>query len=127
MSASRAEVLEAERKGKRNDELLSTAGSILGSIFGGKRSRTSVLGKLGSAAGKRGRSDAAKERVEAQENKIQHIHHQLEQLEAELTDDVTSIDAKWMGVAKEITPMTVPLERTDVKVTQLALVWIPVP
>ena len=123
----RAEVLEAERKGKRNDELLSTAGSILGSIFGGKRSRTSVLGKLGSAAGKRGRSDAAKERVEAQENKIQQIHHQLEQLEAELTDDVTSIDAKWMGVAKEITPMTVPLERTDVKVTQLALVWIPVP
>ena len=120
-------MLEAERKGKRNDELLSTAGSILGSIFGGKRSRTSALGKLGSAAGKRGRSDAAKERVEAQENKIQQIHHELEQLEAELTDDVTSIDAKWMAVAKEITPMTVPLERTDVKVTQLALVWIPVP
>ncbi|HAP75949.1 MAG TPA: hypothetical protein DCR14_07695, partial [Acidimicrobiaceae bacterium] len=123
----RAEVLEAERKGKRNDELLSTAGSILGGIFGGRRSRTSVLGKLGSAAGKRGRSDAAEQRVQAAENKIQLLHQQMEELELDLTEEVTEIDMRWMAVAKDIVPMQVPLERTDVKVTQLSLVWIPVP
>jgi hypothetical protein len=31
-----------------------------------------------------------------------------------------------MAVAKDITSLQVPLERSDVKVTQLVLVWIPV-
>ena len=55
------------------------------------------------------------------------LHQQLEDLEAELTQEVTDIDAKWMATAKNITALKVGLERTDVKVTQLALVWIPVP
>lgn len=36
-------------------------------------------------------------------------------------------DAKWMAAAKNVTTVPVSLERTDVDVTQLALVWIPVP
>ena len=55
------------------------------------------------------------------------LHQQLEDLEAELTQEVTAIDAKWMAAAKNVTTSPVSLERTDVKVTQLALVWIPVP
>jgi hypothetical protein len=123
----RAEILEAEKKGKRNEELLSTAGSILGGLLGGRRSRGGMLGKLGGAAGRRGRSSAAGERLEAAENKLELLHEQLADVEAELAEDVTEIDARWMGVAKEITTMQVPLERSDVKVTQICLVWVPVP
>jgi len=39
---------------------------------------------------------------------------------------VTDIDAKWMAIAKNITTLPVTLEKSDVKVTQLALVWLPV-
>ena len=127
----RAEVLDTERKGRRSEELLSTAGSILGGLLGGRRSRGgllgSVLGKAGSAAGRRTRSATAGDRLEAAENKIEGLHHQLEDLETELTQEVTDIDMKWMTTAKNITALQVGLERTDVKVTQLALVWIPVP
>jgi Helicase HerA, central domain/Bacterial protein of unknown function (DUF853) len=127
----RAEVLDTERKGRRSEEMLSTAGSILGGLLGGRRSRGgmlgSIFGKAGSAAGRRTRTAAAGDRLEAAENKLEGLHRQLEELEGELTQEVTDIDAKWMSTAKNISTLQVGLERTDVKVVQLALVWIPVP
>ena len=127
----RAQVLDTQRKGRRSEEMLSTAGSILGGLLGGRRSRGgllgSMLGKAGSAAGRRTRTAAAGDRLDAAENKLEGLHQQLEDLETELTQEVTDIDAKWMTTAKNITALQVGLERTDVKVTQLALVWIPVP
>ena len=126
----RAEVLEAEYKGRRNQEVLSTAGSILDSVFGGRRSRGSVigsvLGKAGGAAGRRGRSDASEQRLDAAEHKIQLIQQELTNLEADLAQEVTEIDAQWMSAAAQVTTLNVPLERSDVRVTHLALVWIPV-
>ena len=126
----RADVLQAEQKGRRNDEIFSTAGSILGDLFGGRKSRGGMLGsvfrKTGSAAGKRGRTAASGERLDAAENKIQMLHQQMDDLEAELTQEVTDIDAKWMTIAKNITTLPVTLEKSDVNVTQLSLVWIPV-
>ncbi|HEX2783448.1 MAG TPA: helicase HerA-like domain-containing protein [Ilumatobacteraceae bacterium] len=127
----RAEVLTTERQGRRSEEILSTAGSILGGLLGGGRSRGgmlgSIFGKAGTAAGRRSRTAAAGDRVEAAHNKAEGLHQRLEDLEAELTQEVTAIDARWMAAAKNITTTPVSLERTDVKVTQLALVWIPVP
>ncbi len=126
----RADVLEAEQKGRRNDELFSTAGSILGDLFGGRKSRGGMLGSVfrttGSAAGKRGRTAASGERLDAVEDKIQLLHQQMEDLEGELTQEVTDIDAKWMTIAKNITTLPVTLEKSDVNVTQLSLVWVPV-
>ena len=130
-SEDRAEVLDTERKGRRSEEMLSTAGSILGGLLGGRRSRGgllgSILGKAGGAAGRRTRTAAAGDRLDAAENKLEGLHRQLEDLETELTQEVTDIDAKWMATAKNINTLQVGLERTDLKVTQLALVWIPVP
>jgi hypothetical protein len=123
----RADVLEEEKKGRRNEELLSTAGSILGGLLGGRRSRGGLLGKLGGAAGKRSRSNTAGKRLDAAENKIEGLQQQLADLEGDLADDVTEIDAKWAKAAAEVTTTPVQLERSDVKITQLALVWMPVP
>ena len=127
----RSEILTTEREGRRSEEMLSTAGSILGGLLGGRRSRGgllgSILGKAGSAAGRRSRTASAGDRVDAAHNKVEGLHRQLEDLEAELTQEVTEIDAKWMAAAKDISTLPVSLERTDVNVTQLALVWIPVP
>ncbi len=126
----RADVLEAEQKGRRNDEIFSTAGSILGDLFGGRKSRGGMLGsvirKTGSAAGKRGRTSAAGERLDAAEGKIQLLHQQMEDIEGELAQEVTDIDTKWMAIAKNITTLPITLEKSDVRVTQLSLVWVPV-
>jgi hypothetical protein len=122
----RADVLREEREGKRNEELLSTVGGVLGGIFGGRRSRGGVFGSLGRAAGKRGRSSAAGARLDAAEDKVESLSDQLIDLQGDLENEVTSIDVRWAALAKEIQPIEVPLEKGDVKVTQLVLAWIPV-
>ena len=126
----RADVLEEEAKGKRNSELLSTAGSFLGGLLGGKKSASKmiggVLGDAGTAARRRGSTSASDRRVDAAENKVARLSDQLADLEADAEADVTEIAARWNAAATAITPMTVGVERTDIKVIQLSLAWVPV-
>ena len=78
-------------------------------------------------AGQRTRSATASGRLGAAENKLEALHQQLQDTEAELAQEITDIDAKWTAAAADVASQPVSLERTDVKVTQLNLVWIPVP
>jgi hypothetical protein len=122
----RVDVLEEQSNSRRNSELLSTAGSILGGLLGGSRSRGGLLGSLGTAAGRRGTTRASEERLDAAENKVARLQASLHDLELELEQEVTEIDGRWMEQAKQIDTMPIPLEKTDVKVTQLVLAWLPV-
>ena len=123
-------MLAEEAAGKRNSELLSTAGSVLGGLLGGRKSRGgllgSVLGTAGTAAGRRGRSRASEERVDAAENKVAGLHAQLEDLEAELVAELTEIDRGGWRSPRRSRPRRFALERTDVKVTTLVVAWVPV-
>lgn len=121
----RAEVLREEREGKRNEEVLSTVGNVLGGIFGGRR-RGGVFGSLGKAATKRRQSSAAGARLDAAEDKVQSLSDQLIELQGDLENEVTEIDVRWAARAKEIETVRVPLEKSDVKITQLVLGWMPV-
>jgi hypothetical protein len=121
----RVDVLQAEAEGKRNDELLSTAGSILGDLLGG-RARSRTLRSLGTAAGRRGRTNAAHQRVEAAQGKVGRLQDDLNELEAELASELAEIDAKWQAVAERTSTLTVGLERTDVQVAGVVLAWMPV-
>jgi Helicase HerA, central domain len=126
----KAELLETQRSGRRNEEMLSTAGSILGGLLGGRTSRKGMLGSVfgtaGSAAGRRSRTAAAGDRLEAAENRLNELHRQLADLEAQAEAEVVAIDARWGAVAADVATVRVDLERTDVKVTQLLLAWVPV-
>ena len=122
----RADVLKEQRDGQRNEEVLSTVGTVLGGIFGGRRSRGGVFGSMGRAAGRRGRTAAAGERLDAAENKVNTLSEQIVQLEGDLDNELTAIDVRWAAAARDITTVNIGLERTDVKVTQLVLAWIPV-
>ena len=130
VAQDQADTLDAQAHSKRNEELLSTAGSILGGLFSGRKSRGgllgSVLGKAGTAAGRHSRTSAAGDRADAASTKASTLNDQLADLESELTQEVTDIDTKWSGFSKNVTTLAIPLERTDVQVTQLTLAWIPV-
>ncbi len=126
----RAAVAAEEAKGKKSSEFFSTAGSLLGGLLGGSKSKTKrmgdLLGDAGTAARRRGSTSASDRRVDAAENKVARLVEQYDELEIELDDDVTAITERWDAAAAAITSMTVGLERTDVKVTHLALAWLPV-
>lgn len=125
-----AEVLAEQARGRRNSELLSTAGSILGGILGGRKNAGAILGttlgKAGTAAGRRGTTAASQKRTAAAENKAARLAEDLERLEAELTDEIESIGARWADAAGDVTTASIKLRKADVRVTQICLAWIPV-
>ncbi|HSL74955.1 MAG TPA: helicase HerA-like domain-containing protein [Ilumatobacteraceae bacterium] len=126
----RARVTVEESKSKKNSEFFSTAGSMLGGLLGGSRSKTKMIGDLlgdaGTAARRRGSTTASERRVDAAQNKVERLVAQYEELEAELAEEVADIASTWDDRAAQVTSMTIGLERSDVVVTHLALAWIPV-
>ncbi len=123
-------MLDEEAKGKRNSEMLSTAGSVLGGLLGGRKSKGGLLGDLlgdaGSAARRRGSTSASDRRVDAAENKVARLSQQLVDLEADAERDVVEIGQRWDAAAADVTSLQIGLERTDVTVTNVVLAWIPV-
>ncbi|MET0663564.1 MAG: hypothetical protein ABWZ42_10580, partial [Ilumatobacteraceae bacterium] len=126
----RADELREQADGKRNSEALSTAGSMLGGLLGGRRSAGSLLGGLlgdvGRAAGRRGTTPAADRRVREAEGRVSRLDEQIAALEAELESEVAALTAKWSTKANTITTMQIGLEKTDVRVSQICLAWIPI-
>lgn len=123
----RVAVLAEQAKGRRNSELLSTAGSVLGGLLGGKKNLGSILGKAGTAAGRRGTTSASDRRVDAAENQVTRLTDDLERLETELADEIASIRTRWETAADDVTTAAIALRRGDVRVTDLCLAWLPVP
>jgi hypothetical protein len=123
----RAEVVARQQEARRRDDLLSSAGSILGGLLGGRRSAGSLLGKVARTVGRSGKTSAADARVEEARSKVARLEAQLADVEAELAQELVEIDATWRAKAAEVETMSIGLERSDVAVTQLALAWLPVP
>lgn len=124
-----ADTLRAQADAKRNSEALSGAGSMLGGLLGGRKSAGKMLGGLfsdaGSAAKRRGTTSAADQRVRTAEQKVRRLDDDIAALEAELESEVAAITKRWAANANSVTTMRIGLEKTDVKVTQICLAWLP--
>ena len=118
--------LQAKASDSKQHELISGAGDLLGSLLGGKKSAKSILGKVKGVSSRRKASSAAAERVESALAKVEQKEMELGDLEAELADAIADIAAEWDDKAAEVEEMEVGLEKTDISVTQLALIWLPV-
>ena len=118
---------EAESKAdsSRSDEIVSGVGDVLGSLLGGKKSGRSILSGLRRAGSKRKSRQAAAERVRTAENRLAEKIDEMEELELELADTVEDIVEDWSDKAAEITEFEVSLEKTDISVDSLKLVWMP--
>jgi hypothetical protein len=67
----------------------------------------------------------AAERARTAADKVESSQEALEELEQEILDDVAAIDAEWDEKGREIEPVEVRLESADVRIDELALVWVP--
>ena len=126
ISKAEDRVREAESKesNSRSDELLSGVGDVLGGLLGGRKSSRSILSGLRRAGSKRKSRDAAAERVETAQNRLGEKLDDLEELENELADSLEDILTEWDDKAANVATLEVSLEKTDISVDQLALVWI---
>ncbi len=102
-----------------NFGLAATGMSVLGSLLGGRRSRSSM------AADAR-RQSAASAKVGAAQQKAAAASQAYTGLEQQLNLDITALDDEWNAKAENVTSKFVPLEKADVVVRDFRLVWIPV-
>ena len=120
--------LEVDESTRRHSELLSGAGQLLSVVFGGRRSTRSVVTGLGRAAsgmaGRRGMTSRTAQRRESAEEQMTAATDDLTELEAELADQLVEIDERWQQVAAQVEEATVGLERDDVDVTDVTLLWV---
>ncbi len=121
----RVEELDTDTRTRQASELISGAGAVLGALFGGRRNARSMASALGSAASRRGMTARTSERKQTAEDKVGATKDDLAQLEQEILDEVTQIDARWKDTAAEVDTLTIRLEATDVRVLETRLVWVP--
>jgi hypothetical protein len=122
----RVDEVEQSVQARRSEELLGGAGALLGAVLGGRSRTRSIVRGLGGAAGRRGRARTASQRQETVEHRADEAAAAVADLEADLQAELEAIAAEWDAKAAEIEPSPVPLEKADVSLQQVALVWVPV-
>ncbi len=126
LARRRVEELDTQTKSRQANELITGAGAVLGALFGGKRSARSITNAVGSVASKHGQSATSSARRDTADAKVQKATDDLADLEQEILDEVAAIDEKWRVAAEAVEPYSIRLEATDVRVTDVRIVWVPV-
>jgi hypothetical protein len=117
-------------KARQQQETISGAGSVIGILLGGRGSARDIArragGAIGSASSRRGMTSRARERLETAQEKVADRTEDIHELELEVAEEVTAIDAEWREKAAQVEQLEIGLEATDVDVDEIALLWIPV-
>ena len=135
INRKRAQVEQARRREasaatevqtRRGQEVVSGAGALLGVLLGGgSRGRRAARG-VGSAAGRRGISTRAAQRLEDAAAKVQLATDELADLEQQLLDEVDEIHDRWQDAATQTDSVSLTAAASNVRVADRALVWVPV-
>ena len=119
---TRVQELEADASARTQTEVMSGIGDLLGSFLKGRLGSTT----LSKAASRRAASRKAKARLAAQEQKLTAKQQDLVELEEELEDALINIQEQHDAMAENIEALEVGLEKTDIRVAEAKLVWVPV-
>jgi hypothetical protein len=103
---------------------LSVGGSLLGALFGGGR-RSAALGKAATAARSVGRIGKERTDVAHAEADLTSLREQFSTLEAELANEVSALESTFDPAAIALEIVAVKPRKSDIQVTDLALVWQP--
>ena len=123
LSASdrRVRELEADMERRRQDELLQGAGQVLSMFLGGRKRTRGLAGMSRRRSATRGVAS----RLESAVDKFEEDRAAIDELEAELAEDLAEVWDEWGEKAEEIETMEVPLEKDDIRVEQVVLFWAP--
>lgn len=114
--------LEADVAARKQQEVLSGVGDVLGSLLGGK-SRSAAVRR---AANRRSQTRRTAADLASAHDRLAEEEQELADLEGELAEELTEIVDGWQARAEEIEPVEIGLESSDVEVADLTLVWVPV-
>jgi DNA helicase HerA-like ATPase len=129
-SAAQDRVAEArvaldDRETQEKMNILTEGASILGGLLGMGGRRRSVGAAARSASSKRGQKTKASQRLTSAENRVADKLAAIDELDGEVIAEIEDIDLEWDDKMEAIEELAVSLEKTDVAVEDLQVVWIP--
>jgi hypothetical protein len=118
---TRYQEADAVAAARDQETVLGTAGDLLGAFLGGKSGSTA----LNRAASRQTASAKARAKADTAAAKYHSKVSELEEIEQELASAVDEIVGRFQDLAQEVEIVDIPLEKSDVRVAELKLVWIP--
>ena len=112
--------LEVDVSASKRNELMEGAGALLGMLTGRKSTR-SITG----SAKRRSTTQSREQRLRSAQEKAVSEWEDIADLEAELTLELEDINDKWETIGEEIEEVEVGLEKTDIQVEDLSVIWVP--
>jgi hypothetical protein len=112
---------EMEHQERRRDEMLSAGETIVGLVFGSKKSAG-----LSKAATKRRMTKRYKMKVEESDDVLADLREELKTLVESVEEEVLKITEEKKAQAQVIEEMEVKLEKNDIYMKDFALLWVPV-
>lgn len=125
-ASDRAAQAQAAESTRKTTAMASGAGALLGAVLGGRRSARTMARDIGAALGGQGRSNEAATRTDAAMNNLARKQAALADLETDLATELAEIDQTWRDKAAAVETVEVGLKKGDIRVTALALAWMPV-
>jgi hypothetical protein len=119
---TRFRTAEREVSSMRQQEVVTGVGDLLGQFLGG-RSRANPLGQ---AANRRAATQRAGSRVDAEATKLTARQQELADLEDDLATAIIEIGEAHDHKAEAIEEVDMAVAKSNVRITDLKLVWIPV-
>jgi hypothetical protein len=105
---------------RRQEEMASGAGTLIGVLLGRKSTSS-----MSTAASKRSMTRKAEQRLETARARVTDEVEDLEGLEEDLLEEVGEIRQEWAGKAGAVETLEIGLEKSDVSLEQMTLVWVP--
>ena len=116
----------SRKQDQRSTQILDIAGGLLGGLLGGRRSTRSIItGGLRRSQSKGRMVAKAEERLKTAENRYNELLEDRDELEDALNEDLYEIQAEWADKASLIDAFPIGLEKADISVEDVVLVWIP--
>ncbi len=112
---------EADVRSRKQETLVSVGESLLGMFLGGRKS-SRVLSRTTRQQRMTG---SARSRLQKEEAQLRSATEELDRLEEDLGREIDAVREEQESLAAEIKEFPVALERDDVRVEEVALVWIP--
>lgn len=117
----RAQELEVDLQGSRQQEIIDGASSVI-NILLGRRSTRSVTG----SARNRRATRSKEARLQTAQAKADDKYAELQDLETDLVEELEEINDRWEDLGEEIEQVEVGLEKSDIQIAETALVWLPI-
>ncbi len=116
----------SRKSDQRTSQVLDIAGGVLGGLLGGRSTTRSITSGLRRSQSKGRMAAKAEERLRTAENRYAELLDDRAELEETIADDLQQIQEEWSDKVSDIESMDIGLEKADITIDDLTLIWIPI-